>query len=319
MGKIKILYLSFTMSMLTSLFTKAQELFPYAEAATTMGKGFFAYRVSTEHYRDIQSNNKHWYAIRCMYGITSKWTVQLNASLSNHHITEFPQGFATYFLNHHTQFSSINPYSFEGFHGLVKYRFMSIDRERKHFRMASYFEASTSNKAHDEAEPNLMGDNAGFGAGIIATTLYKKLAVSLTAGYVNPLYYYDKKSEVRIRSGNMWLANFSVGYLLFPLKYRSYQDINLNLYCEFLYRDYDKTSLKQYSNFFDLSNFTAADPFTFSSYQANQHIDLRTSLQLVFNSISRIDVGVEWKFWKRSYVHSYPLLSIAYQRNIFGK
>jgi len=299
--------------------SNAQELFPYAESASTMPKGVFSYRLSTEYYNDLQNHSKNWYALRAMYGFSKNFTAILTASVSNHHIKNFPNGYAAYFLNHHTRYNSLNPFNFEGIHLYLKYRVLHIDGYKKHIRLAVYAEGSNCRVAHDEAEPNLMGDNAGWGTGAIATALYYRASFSITGGYVRPLGYYDKKSDVTFTSGNMLLANFSVGYLLLPKTFRAYDDINMSIYAEFGYRSYQRATLQQATNVFDVSNFNLGDPYTYQSLQKNQYCDLRTYLQLVFNAKSRIDVGVNWRFWNKSYVHFYPVFVLNYQRYIFKK
>lgn len=299
--------------------TVAQELFPYAEAASALPKRSFSYRISTEYFTDLQSNFKNWYAFRAMYGVTKNITAIATVSGSNHHVKNFPNGYAAYFLNHHSQYSSRNPFTFEGLHLYLKYRVAHWDGQQQHVRLALYGEGSISDIAHDEAEPNLMGDNAGLGGGGIATALYRKLALSVTAGVVKPKPYYDTKSEVTFTSGDMFLINASAGYLLFPKQYKGYSDISVSLYSEFIYRNYQVATLAQRVTVFDLTNYTLADRYTFNSLQAGQYCDLRTSLQFVFNAQSRIDLGVVWRLWNRSYVHTYPMLALNYQRYVFGK
>ncbi|TAH25362.1 MAG: hypothetical protein EAZ07_07515 [Cytophagales bacterium] len=313
------IFLTFLLSFFLLSFSKleAQELFPYAESANPQLQKAFSYRINAEYYNDLQQNYKNWLGISGIYGITKNLTSIITLSGSNHHIKSFPKGFATYFLNHHTQYNSKYPFQFEGIHGMLKYRILKWDGFRRHLRLALYAEKSWNNVAHDEAEPNLKGDNAGWGTGAISTILWHRFATSITAGFVNPKSYYDKKSDVTIRSGDMYLVNLSFGYLLFPKRYESYDDLNINIYAEFAYRNYQKVSLSQGANVFDLTNYTFGDPFTFNSLQARQYCDLRTSIQFIFNSKSRIDIGVAWKLWKQSYVHQYPMLNIGYQKNIF--
>ena len=315
--------LKYTLIFLPSIFyclqISAQELFPYSEAASTLPKRVFSYRFSTEYYKDLQNRNKNWYALRAMYGVNKNFTVILTASGSNHHIKNFPNGYAAYFLNHHTRYNSSNDFTFEGFHLFLKYRLAHIDGYKKHIRFAIYAEGSNCLVAHDEAEPNLMGDNAGYGGGAIATALYHRVALSITSGFVKPIGYYDKKSDVTFTSGNLFLTNVSLGYLLFPRTYKGYDDLNMSIYAEFIYRNYQKANLQQATNVFDVNNFNASDPYTYQSLQKNQYCDLRTYLQLVFNSRSRIDIGITWRLWQRSYVHLYPMLAVNYQRYIFRK
>jgi hypothetical protein len=297
----------------------AQELFPYTESANTLSKGTFNYRIGAEYYKDLQSYYKYQYMLRTMYGFTPRFTGELTVSGSNHHVKDFPKGYAAYFLNHHTRYNSNYKFLFEGFHLLLKYRLMNWDGQRKHLRIATYAEGSTSRVAHDEAEPNLIGDNAGYGGGIVATALYHRLAISWLGGIVSPLSYPDKASDLKFTSGNMLSSNLSFGFLLYPAQYRSYEDINISFYTEFIYRNYGAATLTQKKNIFDLADLNQGESYTYHSLQRGQYCDLRTSLQFVFNSISRLDVGLAWQLWNISYVHTYPVLARGYQRIIYPR
>ena len=124
--------------------------------------------------------------------------------------------------------------AFESYRLYGKYRFLSLDDVHRHFRMAFHAAYSWSNNPLIYQEVNLEGDNGGLQTGVIATGLVNKLAVSAGISYLNVLNKTPKVNFGFPFSSNALLYNLSAGYLLFPLKYKSYKQVNLNLYCEFL-------------------------------------------------------------------------------------
>jgi len=123
---------------------------------------------------------------------------------------------------------------FESFRIYAKYRFLSKDELHRHFRMAVHSSYSWSNNPLVYQELNLEGDNRGWQSGIIATGLLNKLAVSGGLSYIHLQRGARKINFGFPFSEQALLYNVSAGYLLFPFKYKSYQQLNVNLYCEFL-------------------------------------------------------------------------------------
>ncbi|WP_204336560.1 hypothetical protein, partial [Proteus mirabilis] len=71
-----------------------------------------------------------------------------------------------------TQFESVRFYA--------KYRFLSHDAIKKHFRMAAFGEVSHSVNKPTYEELSIEGDQSGIRYGLIATQLLHKLALSAT-------------------------------------------------------------------------------------------------------------------------------------------
>ena len=127
-----------------------------------------------------------------------------------------------------------NQQAFESFRVSAKYRFLSKDDVHRHFRMAAHAGYSWSDNPLVYQELNLEGDNGGWQTGLIATGLVNKLAVSAGVSYLNVLQTNKTIVSVFPFSNQAILYNLSTGYLLFPMKYKSYDQVNVNLYCEFL-------------------------------------------------------------------------------------
>jgi len=154
----------------------------------------------------------------------------------------------------------------EGGSVYLKYRFFSNDDVQKHFRMALYGRYSFNNSDIHQEEINLYGHNSGIQTGIIATQLLHKVSISSGLSFLKATnngsgnkYPYGNNSAKAIN------YTFSIGKLMLPKEYKSYKQTNLNLMLEFL-NQYNMGSGKYY-------------------------IYAAPSLQLIFNSVARMDVG----------------------------
>lgn len=151
----------------------------------------------------------------------------------------------------------------------AKWRFFSNDEVHKHFRMAAFGSASYSrNKLHHNEINLMMGDQSGVQAGLIATQLWNKLAVSATGSW-NEIVSEERKNKANNHHYTFQAINYSLsaGYLLFPLEYADYDQTNVNLYVELLgTRNINFPSEKYY-------------------------MDLAPSIQFIFNSTSKLNIG----------------------------
>ena len=288
---------------------RSQELYIHADAASPVPRGVFSFRYSMEAYQE-EYNRKHWHALRLYYGISNNLSVTGSLTASNHHLREFPANPYAYFTNHHQKgFSRDYPLNFDGGHVNLRYRLFSHDEPNGHIRIAAFAEGSYINSAHDEAEPHLLGDNTGYGGGIIATQLIKKLALNVTAGLMRPTMYHQKKDNLKFRSGNARYVIFSAGYLLYPKAYNSYNDLNINIYMEALYKEYDAATLyinEQHEN------------IEFFPYlREGRYMELRPGLQFIMNSRNRLDISAGITVYGRTFIRYNPTVYINYQRYLF--
>ena len=78
--------------------------------------------------------------------------------------------------------------------------FLSIDEVHKHFRMAAFAAGTYSRNHLDHNEINLMGDQTGVQAGLIATQLWNKFAISATGSWNEVLHEerWDKSTSKTI-------------------------------------------------------------------------------------------------------------------------
>lgn len=295
-----------------------QELFPYAESASNIPKNVLGMRFLFEGYKEIPSQRqRNWGALRAMYGITGKTTLMVTAAGSNHHLAKFPANLQNYFANHHQRVYKPNPYLLEGINIYLKQRVISIDGFQKHLRVALFGQACKSFVPHDESEPFLMGDNSGYGGGAIITGLYKRFAISFTYAYAHPLLYKDKAQQITFQAGDANNYDISLGYRLFPSKYSTYNDLNINLYVEFENRSYGAAEMTVRDALYDFSYLKNFDQNVYYSLMDGKYSEIRPSIQLILNSNNRIDIGCAYPFYGRSYTHFYPLFFFNIQKYFY--
>jgi hypothetical protein len=73
----------------------SQELFPLNEPASSVPKNVLGIRVLNQNYKEVNLT-RSMYAIRAMYGVTSKLSLLITGSISNHHDRKLP----TDLINH---------------------------------------------------------------------------------------------------------------------------------------------------------------------------------------------------------------------------
>ena len=224
---------------------QAQELYVFSEPASNMPahslSAKFSYRSPVSKYNSLY---KQRFTPELMFGLSKQWMLHLGTSFSN-------------FYGSQLRWESVKIYA--------KYRFYSNDEVHRHFRMAAFGEAAYSRSPFYYGDINLDGDNSGVQAGLIATQLVNKLAVSGTASvisvFANRNYHVDHLGH----SLNALYYSVSAGYLLFPFSYDNYQQTNLNLYLEAI----------------GMKGFNKGDYM----------FDLAPALQIIFNSNFKINLG----------------------------
>jgi hypothetical protein len=300
-----------------------QELFPLNESASSVPKGVLGVRIFTQNHKEVD-RNRSLDALRIMYGLTSKLSITLTGSISNHHDTKLPpdlvnhshSGNQTNYFTQNIKRGAYYPYLYNGTHLFAKYRVISVDRKNEHLRIAAYGEWSNVGVAHDEAEPNLMDDTGGYGLGVIATWLKNRFAASVTYGFIKPDPYFEIQPDItggpdlptEIHYGNAFKYNLSLGYRLAPAHYTDYDQTNWNLYLEFIGKKYDAARVIQNGN----EITTKAIALTSGSY-----VEIHPGVQRIVKSNLRIDFSVGLPFVGNSYVHTTPIWTLGVQRYFY--
>ncbi len=302
----------------------SQELFPLNEPASNVPKGVLGIRGIGETYKELDQY-RNQYSLRVMYGLLPRLSVMATVGISNHHGKNFPANLVSHIHNGSETIYTTGeferglkyPYTFNGVYLFAKYRFISIDGQHSHFRIAANAEGSYLNQAHDEAEPTLMGDTKGVGGGLITTCLKDHFAISLTSGFIVPGAHEGLSPDVsggpmiptRIAYGRALVYNLSMGYLLFPRTYKSYDQLNFNIYLEFLGKAYEAATVQQYGNI-DV-------PINTPLLKAGNYMEIAPGVQCIIKSNLRIDLSVKCPFINKSHARFYPLFMLGIQRYFY--
>ena len=147
----------------------------------------------------------------------------------------------------------------------TKYRFYSEDDLNSHFRMAAFGRYSFNNADIHQEQLEIMGHNTGFETGIVATKLIKKLAISSTVSFEKvfdnkPNYPYPDN-----QGDNATNYTLSFGQLIYPKKYTSLKQTNINLMLEFVGQTINENG--------------------------KSYIDVVPVVQFIFNSQARLDLA----------------------------
>ena len=240
---MKFLFSIFCCFNITAL--KAQELFVYSEPASNMATKSIGIRANNYLMRETATGNySHSFAPEIMLGASKKLMLHGEA-----------------FFGY-----DISRFNFDGASFYAKYRFYSADEVHCHFRMAAYGKIASSDNPVTQPAIDLAGRNSGAEAGIVATKLMYKIAVSAGGSFVHAWDNSGNNKFVLGRgSRNAFNYNLSFGKLFLPKIYKTYRQVNLNGMLE------------------GLGQTNAGTGRSF--------IDLAPSIQLIFFSRMRLDMG----------------------------
>jgi hypothetical protein len=244
-------YCSFLFVVLIISQAHAQELYVYTEPASNMPARSLGLRFSGYYNTDRLRSDKltQRYVPELMWGVNKNLMLHAGTSFSNMHTDRF---------------------GWEAIYLYGKYRFLSLDDIHEHFRMAVFAKFAHSDNPFHYDELSLI-DKSGLTAGLIATGLSNKTAVSLTVSNSQVLGK-ERNSKVLYIPERIYQAmnySLSAGYLLLPREYTGFKQTNLNLYTEVLAQQ--------------------------TLDRKTHYIDIAPAVQLIFNSISKLNVGYRFQ------------------------
>lgn len=257
-----------------------QELYVYTEPASNVPARSVSLKLM-DHFvtsDNIYSRFSHRLMPQVSVGVSKKFMLRAGASFANMHTSRF-------------QYESVSLYA--------KYRFLSVDDVHKHFRMAVFADASATRAPFHYDEITLMGDKSGVEAGLIATQLWHKLAVSGTVSHTQVLDKSRKNSNViYIPERKYQSLNYSLsaGYLVFPKVYNDYKQVNLNLYLEVLGQQ--------------------------TLDRSTGYLDIAPAIQLIFGSNTKFNAGYRFQAAGNMQRMASGSWQISLERtflNVFGK
>lgn len=265
----------------------AQELYVNTEPASNMPANSLGIRLTNKFFNmEHSGDNGMRFEPEVMWGV--------NKRLMLHVI-----GYASNMMQ-----SSLRA---EGGSVYAKYRFLSLDQPHAHFRMAAYVKGSVIDnpyypvmpagthamKPYNNKELDLEGATSGVNGGIIATQLLHKLALSATLGYNR--YMNNVKNNIpHDFSRNAVNYSLSAGYLVLPVKYKNFQQTNLNLYVELLGK----------------TNTDAAG--------RGSYLDIAPAVQFIFNSTTRLDLSYRAQLAGDMTRNTFNSFLIRVEHNIFN-
>lgn len=230
---------------------RSQELYVFSEPASNMPSRALSARYAGKFLQSSMSGDwEHRQKLYASFGLDKRWMLRTGTTFSN------------MYSQPATRWESVNIYA--------KYRFFSRDEVHRHFRMAAFMEASYSQNDLMYDEISLEGDQSGVQTGLVMTQLLHKLALSSTIGITELLHWrrWDK-THTGMHPYQAFNYSFSAGYLLFPRRYTSYKQTNLNLYLEFLgSRNLDRPG---------------------------HYVDLAPAVQLILNSNTKVNAGYRFQ------------------------
>ncbi|MCP9750031.1 hypothetical protein [Ferruginibacter sp. HRS2-29] len=252
----------------------AQELFVYTEPASNMAMKSIGIRVANNFMR-VSPTDQYQYRLvpEIMVGVSKK--LMLHAE--------------TFFSN------QLNIFRFNGAALYGKYRFYSEDEVHSHFRMAAYGRIAVNNSIVASPAVDLNGQNSGYEAGVVATKLINKTAISASAGFVQAMNNTGTKKfvfETPLKNQHAAGYSLSIGQLVLPKEYTSYEQTNMNLMLEVL----GQTNLSS----------------------GKSYIDLAPSVQFILLSKMRLDLGYRFPVVKDLYRMSNDGFLVRLEYNIFN-
>lgn len=237
-----------------SVTVQAQELFVYTEPASNMPSGSLGVRLASMLMDEKKSNRIEYHLIpELMWGANKRIMLHADGFISN----------------------ANKNLSFEGGSFYAKYRFLSSDQVHNHFRMAGYGRISFNNSNIHQEEIDMYGHNSGYQAGVVATQLLYKVALSANASYLHATNNGSENKFPQTQSSNAVNYSFSAGTLMLPKEYTTYKQTNVNFMLEVLGQ-------------------TLRD-------NGRSYLDVAPALQFIFNSQARVDVGYRHQFYSSMY------------------
>ena len=231
--------------------------------------------VVTDPASNIPANTL---SIRMMQSVFKE---QIETGYNYHAMPEITYGLTKNLMIRSTLFVSTrsNNLITEGASFYTKYRFFSVDDINSHFRMATFARYSFNKADIHQEEIEIMGHNTGFETGLIATQLIKKVAISSSISFEKA---FDNKPDYAFpanQGNNATNYTLSIGKLMYPKKYTSYKQTNINFMLEFLGQTINQNG--------------------------KSYLDAVPSVQFIINSQARIDFGYRQQLYN-SMIRSAP-------------
>lgn len=239
---MKKFFVVFTLFLIHGI--SAQELFVVTDPASNVPAGSLGIRLGQSIFKEKMKSGFNYHIMpEVTWGINKDLMVRTSMFISNRDNQLVAEGASFY----------------------TKFRFLSTDDLQSHFRMAAFGRYSFNNADIHQEQIEIMGHNTGFETGIVATQLIKKLAISSSVSFEKA---FDNKPDYRFptaQSDNATNYTLSFGRLMYPKKYTSFKQTNINTMVEFVGQTLNENG--------------------------KSYLDIVPSIQFIINSQARIDVA----------------------------
>ena len=220
----------------------SQELFVVTDPASNIPANSLAVNVMQSLFKEqIETGYNYHFMPEVTYGLNKNLMFRASAFVSNRSTSFVTEGGSFY----------------------TKFRFYSTDDLNSHFRLAAYGRYSFNNSDIHQEQIEILGHNSGFETGIIATKLVKKVAISASVSFEKAL---DNKPDYPFPDNigdNATNYTLSFGKLMYPKKYTSFKQTNINLMVEFVGQTVNENG--------------------------KSYLDVVPAIQFIFNSQARLD------------------------------
>lgn len=239
---MKAIYLLIT--LFGSQLVYSQELFVVTDPASNVPTNSLSIRLSNSLFKEKLEEGYNYHLMpEITYGLNKNIMLRGTAFVSNRN-----NGLVT-----------------EGGSFFTKYRFLSSDDLNSHFRMAVYGRYSFNNSDIHQEQIEIMGHNSGYEAGLIATKLIHKVAISTSISYEKAIDNGTKNPFPETLGNAATNYTFSIGKLMYPKKYTSFKQTNINLMLEFVGQTINENG--------------------------KSYLDVVPAVQFIINSQARIDLA----------------------------
>ncbi|GAA4027420.1 hypothetical protein GCM10022386_08570 [Flavobacterium cheonhonense] len=239
MRKIILFLIAISSQNITS-----QELFVVTDPASNVPANSLAVNVMQSLFKEeMKSGYNYHFMPEVTYGLNKNIMFRASAFISNRSNQLVTEGGSFY----------------------TKYRFYSSDDLNSHFRMAAFGRYSFNNADIHQEQIEILGHNTGFEGGFVATKLIKKLAISSSVSFEKA---FDNKPDYPFPDNmgdNATNYTLSFGKLMYPKKYTSFKQTNINLMVEFVGQTINENG--------------------------KSYLDVVPAIQFIFNSQARLDLA----------------------------
>jgi len=222
----------------------SQELFVVTDPASNVPTNTLSVRLAQSLFKEQFTSEYNYHLMpEVTYGLNKNLMFRVSAFVSNRGKSLVTEGGSFY----------------------SKYRFYSTDDLNSHFRLAAYGRYSFNNADIHQEQIEIMGHNTGFEAGLVATKLIKKVAISSTISFEKA---FDNKPNYPFPNNlgnNATNYTLSFGKLVYPKKYTSFKQTNINLMVEFVGQTINENG--------------------------KSYLDVVPAIQFIFNSQARLDLA----------------------------